>query len=282
MPSLGLSLGLGGVRVLGDAGPIYDPDAMDWFEAVESTGATFGPDSATVDANKTAWSNWVIAQKNAESPIEGRSNWQQLTQEDEGYIQPLMGVSTFNIPAMFGKRTFTGFVSGDHLPAMGLKGGTGRVLMANRDWDNTPQNDFSAGMWVTEASATSSTNRVLGQFTALSGRGSVVILTDARTRARFNAIEDSIGQTYNTGTFPRPAFISRSASAEYDFYNEINYTIPRTSLNPLPAAVSFFATENNDANATVRSGLAFYGRSINLEAMNTACVALSGAITWPT
>ena len=278
MPSLGLSLGLGGVRVMG---PALDPDASTWFDAVEATGATFGPDPATVATNKMAWSDWIIAQKNAESPIAGRSNWDQLTEPDEGFIQPLMGLSTFNVPPLFGGSTFTGFVSGDHLPAMGLKGGTGRVLLANRDWDNTPQNDFSAGMWITEAAATSSTNRILGQLSTVNERGSVVILTDARTRGRFNAIEESIGLTYNTGTFPRPAFISRSASAEYDFYNEINYTISRTSHPTLAAAVSFFASDNNTNNSTVRSGLAFYGRSINLEAMNTACIALSEAIAWP-
>ena len=279
MPSLGLSLGLGGVRVLG---PTYDPDAAAWFDAVEATGATFGPDPATITANKTAWDDWVIAQKNAESPIAGRSNWDQLTEPDEGFIQPLMGLSTFNVPPLFGGRTFSGFVSGDYLPVIGLKGGTGRVLLANRDWDDTPQDDFSAGIWITEAAAISSTNRVLGPLNSAVNRGSVVILTDARTRGRFRTVEDSKGSAYDTGTFPRSAFMSRSASDEYDFHNGINYTISRASKLTLPADVTFFGTDTNDNFGDFRGGIAFYGRSINLAAMNTACVALSEAITWPT
>ena len=278
MPSLGLSLGLGRVRVLGAAGPIYDPDATAWFEAVEATGATFGPDSATVSANKTAWSNWVIAQKNAESPIAGRSNWDQLTHPGEGYIQPLMGVSTFNIPAMFGERTFTGFVSGDHLPAMGLKGGDDKVLLANRDWAGTPQNDVAAGMWITESGG-ASTRRILGQ----TGSDNVIMfLEDARTRNRASTLSDlgTTGPNYNGGVFPRAAFISRSSSANYSVRNDATYSLSVASAGIVSATVSFFALQTNTANASVRSGLAFYGRSIDVEAMNIACVALSQAITW--
>jgi len=279
MPSLGLSLGLGGVRVLGAAGPALDPDAAAWFEAVEATGATFGPDSATVDANKAAWSNWVKAQKNAESPIAGRSNWQQLTEPGEGYIQPLMGVSTFNIPAMFGNSTFTSFVSGDYLPALGLKGGTDRVLLANRDWDNTPQNDFSAGMWITGAASLADGSRILGNTTTTSR---TLLLNDARSMAKSTEIQGARGDVYTAGTFPRSAFLSRSSGDEYTFHNGLAYTISSDSDAPSGnTAVSMFATPSASGPTDVRSGLAFYGRSINLEAMNAACVALSEAITWP-
>ena len=40
---LGLRLGLRGVRVLGAAGPIYDPDAASWFAAVKASGSVFVP-----------------------------------------------------------------------------------------------------------------------------------------------------------------------------------------------------------------------------------------------
>ena len=277
---LGLRLGLGGAGVLG---PALDPDAAEWFEAVEATGATFGPDSATVSTNKTAWSNWVIAQKNAESPIEGRSNWQQLTQAGEGFIQPMMGLSTFNVPPLFGGRTFTGFVAGDYIPALGLNGGDGRVLFANRNWNNTPLDDVAAGVWVTGPGG-NSTSRILG---IPSAPDAVVFLEDVRTRCRSGTLTPSTadsarGPDYSTGTFPRAAFINRSEAARYTIFTDASYTIDVVSVGTTLNSVSFFANDINTGNATIRGGLAFYGRSINLEAMNTACIALSEAIVWPT
>ena len=277
MPSLGLSLGLRGVRVLGAAGPTYDPDALAWFEAVEATGATFGPDSATANANKMAWSDWVVAQKNAESPIAGRTNWQQLTQEDEGFIQPLMGVSTFNIPALFGGRTFTGFVDGYYLPALGLKGGVGKSLTANRDWDVTPLNDMSAGMWVTGLGG-STVNRIFGTSRSTV---STIFLEDARVRMRSTTLTTS-GSNFAEGSVPRSAFVSRHSAQEYQVHNGSLFTVAVPSVGAVNEVVSFFNGESLELPATIRGGLAFYGRSINLEAMNTACAALSEAITWPT
>ena len=273
---LGLRLGLGGAGVLG---PALDPDALTWFEAVEATGATFGPDSATVSANKTAWSDWVIAQKNAESPIAGRSNWQQLTQADEGFIQPLMGVSTFNIPALFGDRDFVSFVAGDYLPAMGLKGGSGRVLFAiGSGWNSTPLNDFSIGMWATEASGSADSGRVLGGSTSVSR---TLIRNDTDSMAKSAGITDGVGPNYQTGTFPRSAFLSRSSPNEYTLHNGVARVISSNSATPADVDVTFFAWTSSTATNNIRGGLVFYGRSIDLEVMNTACVALSEAIAWP-
>ena len=274
MPSLGLSLGLGGVRVLGAAGPIYDPDAAAWFEAVEATGATFGPDPATITANKTAWSDWVIAQKNAESPIAGRSNWDQLTEPGEGFIQPLMGLSTFNVPALFGGRTFTGFVDGYYIPALGIKGGEGKSLLTNRSLSATPLNDVALGMWVTGAASTSG-------FFSITGTSRDAIFTSGLFRSR-NTQSGTNLTAYNGGPFPRAAFLSRHLASEFLAFGVAESPQTIASSESTSAPLVFFAATTTTAFSDVRSGLAFYGRSINLAAMNTACVALSEAITWPT
>ena len=278
---LGLRLGLGGAGVLGAAGPIYDPDAASWFEAVEATGATFGPDSATVDANKTAWSNWVKAQKAAASPIPGRTNWQQLTQEDEGFIQPMMGLSTFNIPAMFGDSDFINFVVGDYDPATGLRGGEDRVLFAiNRTWASTPTDDFSVGMWVTGAASSSTADRLFGNPPVEVSR--VQLFVDARSFGKHESgITSTVGDRYHQGTFPRSAFLSRVDDSQYIVHNGQASVSVRPSATAEPDDASFFADTLGNNNANVRGGLVFYGRSIDLEAMNTACVALSEAIVWP-
>ena len=276
MPSLGLSLGLGGVRVLG---PALDPDAAAWFAAVESTGATFGPDSATVDANKAAWSDWVKAQKSAESPIAGRSNWDQLTEPGEGFIQPLMGLSTFNVPALFGASEFDNFVVGDYDPATGLRGGGDRVLFANeRTWNSTPLNDFSAGMWTTGAASSANNSRLIGQHPT---SALTLLLNDARSMAKSSGLQDSEGTSYREGTFPRSAFLSRSSGDEYTLHNGLAYVINSGSTIPADVDVTFFAAPPSANNSDIRGGLIFYGRSINVEAMNTANIALSEAIVWP-
>ena len=281
MPSLGLSLGLGGVRVLGAAGPIYDPDAAAWFEAVEASGATFGPNTTIANANKAAWSDWVIAQKNAESPIAGRSNWDQLTEPGEGYIQPLMGVNTFDIPAMFGDSDFINFVVGDYDPATGLRGGEDRVLFAiNRTWASTPTDDFSVGMWVTGAASAATTDRIFGNPPVEVSR--VQLFVDARSFGKHESgITSTVGDRYHQGTFPRSAFLSRVDDSQYTVHNGQAYISVRPSTTAEPDDASFFADTLGNNNANVRGGLVFYGRSIDLEAMNTACVALSEAIVWP-
>ena len=276
MPSLGLSLGPGGVRVLGAAGPTYDPDAAEWFEAVEATGATFGPDSATVDANKTAWSNWVIAQKNAESPIEGRSNWQQLTQADEGFIQPLMGVSTFNIPALFGASEFINFVVGDYDPATGLRGGDGRRITSDKNWNNTPLNDVSAAVILTgPPTDTDSVGRIIGGQTSGFPEG---IVNDGRIRSRDVSGGNTIS-LFEIST-PRTLVLSRHVENEFRGFNGGIYVFSDSSVVAANEPVVFLNNQIRDRESDARIGLATYGRSIDVEAMNTACVALSEAIVW--
>ena len=273
---LGLRLGLGGAGVLGAAGPTYDPDAAEWFEAVEATGATFGPDSSTVDANKTAWSNWVIAQKNAESPIAGRSNWQQLTEPGEGYIQPMMGLSTFNVPALFGGSEFTSFVSGDHDPALGLRGGPDRVLTANRNWDSVPLNNVGTFAFITELPETD--GRIWGPFAG--GVRYDNLGSSGFVRSR-NSTADTTS-TFLSGTVPRLALVSRHLSTEYVVGNGATATtIDRVSVLAPNVPVTFFAGEGASNTTDTRLGVVGFGRAINHEAMNTACVALSEAITWP-
>ena len=282
MPSLGLSLGLGGVRVLGAAGPIYDPDAAAWFAAVEATGATFGPDSATVSANKLAWSNWVVAQKNAESPISGRSNWDQLTEPGEGFIQPLMGLSTFNVPTLFGGRTFTGFVSGDYDPATGLRGGEDRVINSGRSWNSTPLNDVSATVILTGAPTMDVEFPFVGRIVGSAGASFVEGVTNGgRVKSRDTDVEDTI-ELFGIST-PRTLAVSRSAENGFVALNgnEV-YDFSSSSVTLVLDPVVFLNSENLIRPSDARIGLATYGRSINIEAMNTACVALSEAITWPT
>lgn len=258
--------------------PAFDPDFLTWASAVETAGHNFGSSAEAIATNKTAWSNWVIAQKNAASPIAGRTNWQQLTQAGEGYIQPLMGVSTFNVPSLFGGSTFTGFVSGDFNPLTGLKGGSGKGLFASsRNWDDTPLDDVSAGMWVTGAGG-SGFNRILGTGT---GGDAVDLGENTRSRCRRSALASTFGSAYNVGTFPRSAFLSRFMENEYSFHNGSQFTITGASVGREFLPVSFFSNELGTGNSTVRAGLAFYGRSIDLNAMNAACAALSGAIVWP-
>ena len=270
---LGLRLGLGGAGVLG---PALDPDAMAWFEAVEATGATFGPDSATVDANKTAWSNWVIAQKNAESPIAGRSNWDQLTEPGEGYIQPLMGVNTFDIPAMFGDSDFINFVVGDYDPATGLRGGEDRAIDCGRRWGDTPISDVSAGALLTEAPDESSlTGRIVGDSSLRD-----FIANNGNVRNRGDT-------TYNTPTLfnasvPLTVALSRFNIDGFQVISGDIFEFSAEADVHTNSLVLFFNSPNLNRESDARMGLTFYGRSINLEAMNTACVALSEAIVWPT
>ena len=268
---LGLRLGLGGAGVLG---PALDPDALTWFEAVEATGATFGPDSATVSANKLAWSNWVIAQKNAESPISGKSNWDHLTEPGQGFIQPMMGLSTFNVPALFGGRTFTGFVSGDYIPALGLKGGAGKVLSTNRLSTSAPINNSSLGMWVTAPGGEIENSLIA----FCSDRFRVTETAVFRNRATTNR---ALAPSYGSGTFPRSCFMSRNNESTANFHNGTLYSLAEPSLGTLVNELAFFNRDSLEQPSTVRSGVAFYGRAINLTAMNTACIALSEAITWP-
>ena len=274
MPSLGLSLGLGGMRVLG---PTYDPDAAAWFEAVEATGATFGTDSATVSANKAAWSDWVIAQKNAESPIAGRSNWDQLTEPEEGYIQPLMGLSTFNVPALFGNREFISFVAGDHDPATGLRGGGDRIIQIDRRWNNTPLNDVSVAVFLTGPPTTGSSaiGRVAGTH---SSSDDDVIRNDGIVASR-GVAEDTI-PLVGIST-PRTLVVSRHTSTGFVVLNGEVYDFSGSST-PNNAFLKFLNRRDLNRPSDARLGLATYGRSINVDAMNTACIALSEAIVWPT
>ena len=279
MPSLGLSLGLGGVRVLGAAGPIYDPDAAAWFEAVEASGATFGPNTTIANANKAAWSDWVIAQKNAESPIAGRSNWDQLTEPGEGYIQPLMGVNTFDIPAMFGDSDFINFVVGDYDPATGLRGGEDRVIDSGREWSHTPLNDVSVSVILTgqPTTDTPSAGRVVGSQATTFQDG---FLSDGRVRSREAGVEDTISLRGEIST-PRTLVVNRNAGTGFQAFNGTVFNFSDSSLSLVSEPVTFLNSRNFTRPSDARIGLAAYGRSINVEAMNTACVALSEAIVWP-
>ena len=278
MPSLGLSLGLGLGRagVLGAAGPIYDPDAAAWFAAVEATGATFGPDSATVNANKAAWSNWVIAQKNAESPIAGKSNWDQLTEPDEGFIQPLMGVSTFNIPALFGDSEFDNFVAGDYDPTTGLRGGANRGIGCGRTWDSTPLNDISFAVILTGPPInTDGGGRVVGSSGTAFPSG---VLNIGRFRSRSSSDANTI--TLFEISTPRTLGLSRHTEAGFKAFNGGIYNFSLSSTSTSQEDVGFLNNRALNRPSDARIGLATYGRSINIGAMNAANIALSEAITW--
>ena len=275
MPSLGLGLTLG--RSNG-SGSSLDADATAWFEAVEATGATFGPDSATVSANKAAWSDWVVAQKNAESPIEGRSNWQQLTQADEGFIQPLMGVSTFNVPPIFGGRTFTGFVSGDYDPAIGLRGGEDRIITSDRTWNDTPDYDVSAGVILTGPPITTASNgRIVGADAADVFRE--LFNNDGSVRLRSPAFDDTT--TLFEASTPRTVAMSRHTETGCQVFNGSIYVISRDATSASANSVAFLNDVQLNRESDARIGVAFYGRSIDVEAMNAANIALSEAIVWP-
>lgn len=254
--------------------PGLDTDFLIWASAVEDTGATFGPDAEAIATNKTAWNNWVIAQKNAASPIAGRTNWQQLTQAGEGYIQPMMGVSTFNVPPLFGGSTFTGFVSGDFNPATGLKGGANKSLQSNRFLNSTPLDDVSIGMWTTGAASSSA-------FLSIFGSGTGAIFTSGVTRLRANPGGVIPLAAYNGGSFPRAAFVSRHQPSDYLSHSDSEILQTNTSVSSGAASLFFFAASQTTAFADITGGLAFYGRSINLTAMDDACAALSEAIVWP-
>ena len=283
MPIMGFPIGYQGafpididVEVPG-APSDFDPDAMAWFEAVEAEGANFGPTPEIAAANKTAWSNWVKAQKNAESPILGRSNWDQLTEPGEGFIQPLMGVSTFNIPAMFGDSEFDNFVAGDYDPATGLRGGENRGIGCGRRWIDTPQNNVSATVILTEAPTanTHSGGRVVGSQGNAFPEG---IINDGRVQSRDAGLKDTITLV---GVFtPRTLAVSRHTGTEFQALNGEVYNFSGLSSSPVQEDVWFLNRGTLTRPSDARIGLATYGRSIDVEAMNTACVALSEAITW--
>ena len=273
-----LGLGLDLRKTLVAGGPIYDPDAMAWFAAVELTGATFGPDSATVDANKAAWSDWVKAQKNAESPIAGRSNWDQLTEPGEGYIQPLMGVSKFNIPALFGASEFDNFVAGDYDPATGLRGGEGRGIGCGRKWSDTPQNDVSFMVILTEAPISSPTFARFIGMQGLNFRDGM--LNNGRIRSRGGSEQHTVS-LMGIPT-PRTIAVSRNAENEFQAFNGEVYNFSGSSEEPLTEHVGFLSNRDRTRESDGRIGLATYGRSINIGALNAANIALSEAITWST
>lgn len=265
--------------------PAYDIDAQSWFNVVEAAGATFGPDATAQANNKKAWSDWVVAQKAAQTTTAGRTNWDALTAPNVGFVQPMMGVSAFNVPPLFGGSTFTGFVAGDHMPAQGPRGGTGKVLLANdRTFANLPLNDFSVGMWITAAGSVD-TNRILGMGVATDA---VAILADARTRNRTATLVPATanssvsGPGYGSGTFPRAAMMARISGSQYRLFNDSLKTYTQDSLGLATDQVSFFATAAAGNPSTVRAGVAFCGLDLNLAAMDAACATLSGAIVWPT
>ena len=256
-----------------------DPDAVAWFEAVEASGANFGPDPATANTNKMAWSNWVKAQKNAESPIPGRSNWDQLTEPGEGYIQPLMGVSTFDIPAMYGDSEFDNFVAGDYNPATGLRGGSGRVIDSGRNWDDTPLNNISFTVILTgrPTSDTFLAGRIVGSQATNYQEG---ILNDGRVRSRISNIEDTISLRGEV-SIPRTVAVSRNDENEFQAFNGEVYNFSSSSVSDNDEPVVFLNSRNFVRPSDARIGLATYGRSINIVAMNTACITLLEAIVWP-
>ena len=255
-----------------------DPDAAAWFAAVEASGANFGPDPATANANKMAWSNWVVAQKNAESPISGKSNWDQLTKPDEGYIQPLMGLSTFNVPALFGASEFDNFVAGDYDPATGLRGGEGRGIGCGRRLSNTPANNVSATVILTGAptSTVPSVGRVIG------GQGTSFpdgVLNDGRVNSRNAGSKDTVNLV-GVST-PRTIATSRHTEAGFVALNGEVYNFSGLFSSSSIELVGFLNNRSLNRPSDARIGLATYGRSINLEAMNTANIALWEAIVWP-
>ena len=252
-----------------------DPDAAAWFEAVEASGANFGPNATIANANKMAWSNWVIAQKNAESPIPGKSNWDQLTQAGEGYIQPLMGVSTFNVPALFGASNFTNFVAGDHDPATGLRGGEDRAIYNGRTWDNTPLSNVSAGALMTGTpSELLTSGRIVGDDALRD-----FIANNGTVRNRRGASEDTT--LLFSASVPLTVAMNRFNVNGFQVINEGIYEFSVEAITHSPSPVAFLNDVELDRESDARIGLAFYGRSIDIEAMNTACVALSEAIVWP-
>ena len=275
-----LGLGLDLRKTLAAGGPIYDTDALTWFAAVEASGANFGPDLTTANTNKMAWSNWVVAQKNAESPISGKSNWDQLTEDGEAYIQPLMGLSTFDVPAMFGSSTFENFTVDDYDPTTGLRGGSGRGISAvGRRWSSTPSNDVSAVVILTgpPTTDTSSVSRVIGSQGTSFPEG---VLNDGRVNSRSAGSQNTMNLV-GIST-PRTLAVSRHTETGFVALNGEVYDFPGSFSSTSLEFVGFLNNRNLDRPTDARIGLATYGRSINVEAMNTACIALSEAIVWPT
>lgn len=254
----------------------YDPDALAWFRLVEATGANFGLTPAIIATNKKAWSRFVTTLKGTASPIAGRTNWQQLTQANEGYIQPLMGVSTFNVPALFGASAFTGFVAGDYIPQLGLIGGAGKILRADsRSWSNTPLDDFSAGLYISEAGTSASTSGLWGVTAGGAGMNG---RNDGFYRVKSNPF----------GTGNHDGLVGLAAASRHQspsFVSTLPGSAPATRTMASDAAfsngtVSFFDFSSPSSPLTRRASLAFCGRSIDLGVMKSATEALSASIRW--
>ncbi len=225
-----------------------DPDAQSWFTAYESAGYNFGPNSAAIAQNKSAWNTWVANAK-------ASGAFAKLL-----YIKPQVWVSNYLGPGIKGSgEQFFSFVSGDYNPASGLTGqsASGKyVQMIGTTLNTTPINDFYFGVYKVGTGTLDASAVFAGS--AGGNAGDILFSHVGATRAK-GATVTGTPSTSSQGIGNFVVSVNRITSESFDYYLGSSKTVVA-----------------NTAVLTTNSALTFYGRGALGSSNATLSILLHG------
>lgn len=251
--------------------PVYDSDATAWFQAVESTGAMFGPDVEAVLSNKQAFSTCFSAFKanGAWGAIETACFFSAIT-TFAGTLVPIKGS---NVPSTGGGLDSTFY---DRVNGLGAISSAGPFLTTGRNNNSDGQNNHHIALWV-GAAPVASTNGGLSANIASGARKQIY-------RAGGNLITRSNSTTADTLTgvgFSANSLtgISRSASANYTRRTAgANTLLTRATATQVTNAIRLFWADGVAQPFDGRVRFYSLGGDIDLALLETPLAALFSAL----
>ena len=268
MPSLGLSLGLGGVRVLGAAGgPTYDPDALAWFEAVEGAGSVFATGA------KDAYNNFFVSQK-ANGNLEAFNNGMML------FYVGFTGLNGCFVPVRSRGGTLptnVSFVSGQKF-SDGLQGGGTARIDTNLGFLSGQQNSHCLGSFVTGIETGASGVRPdmgNGAYFVSGGSAIGVDLSVSVVRYWSSAGNTVLTIAANTGA----RFLNRTSSANFSYFSRTTSELQARDSETIRTANLLFYSTPGQIPSSSRYAAQFFGDALpDPEAFRTALNTLMTAL----
>lgn len=253
----------------GTPGPSYDTDAAAWFSAVAVAGSTI------TDADKTAVNDFIIGCKADASPIGGVSNWAAM--KSVGLFCAASGLAGALVPLKGSAFTNSFFQANDYVKFSGLKGnGFAKWINSNYNSANVAQDNFSAGVYATEAQ-TLVVAALFGDTTS-SGAGSTALATSGGSSLfrcrRTTALTVGNAPSTNVGLVG----VSRSVSGFYDT-RSASAVVNRTGASDgaRSANMAWFSRGGVDCT-DARISFAWSGESVNLALLHTRVAAMLAAM----
>lgn len=257
-----------------DAGGL-DPDALDWILRVESE------DGGTLDESiQGAMNELVLSLKAAAAPL-GGTNWDAVV---DGCLLIFAGPVTLAgilepVSAAMGYPTNTNLVSGDYNRKLGLTGSASGKYITLPDLTGGPTiDDHAMAAWVENlgTAATARTMLVSGTGAGTTGirksgtPGTATINSANTISADTTGISESTYGFYGLSRTNSANFVSRVAGA--------SATRTRVSASFSPDLCRVFLRSDNIQGFTGRLKAAFFGKSVDLEALEASLTAYFNAI----